>query len=173
MKKALMIHEMHDSMTIPEEYVLTFDDGLWTQYQYGRDLPNTKIFFISTGIVCDGEQSNEFIKCHDAHQKAFGGNYENYMTLEQIQELGHQVGAHSHSHTNLNTFDTLEDKVAHIRKDTDLMMEWFEKNLGFAPTSFCFPYNDDFHRIYQALLREYGFTEFYGKERINVDKILV
>ena len=166
-----MIHEMTEGMTIPDDYVLTFDDGLWTQYKYSQDLPNQKIFFISSGIICDGIQSHEFIACHDAHRKAFNGNYENYMTVDQISNLNGEIGAHSHSHTDLNTFNTLVEKVAHIRKDTDLMMEWFEKNLGFAPTSFCFPYNDELSGLYKALLIGYGFTKFYGKERISIDEI--
>ena len=172
-EKILMIHEMHEGMEIPKDCVLTFDDGLFTQYQHSRHLPNTKIYFISSGIVCNQPQSHEFIKCSDAHKKAFSGNFENYMTLEQIKELDGEIGGHSHSHINLSKFPTLVEKVEHIKKDTELMLEWFEKNLDRRPTSFCFPYNDDVRGLYKAILTTYGFTDFYGRERISIDEILV
>lgn len=168
-----MIHEMHCGMKIPEDYLLTFDDGLFTQYQYGRNLPNQKIFFISSGIVCDGKQSAEFIKCSDAHKKAFSGNFENYMTIDQIKELDGEIGGHSHSHTRLDNFSSLRERVDHMKKDTEAMLEWFEKNLNMTPTSFCFPYNDDGQGMYKAVLKKYGFVNFYGSERINVDEVVV
>jgi hypothetical protein len=166
-----MIHEMHENLVIPEDGVLTFDDGLYTQYLFGRDLPHKKIFFISSGIICDGHQSTEFITCRDAHKKAFAGNFENYMTLDQIMDLDGEIGGHSHSHTNLNSFSTLVEKVDYIKRDTETMLEWFQKNLGYEPTSFCFPYNDDMDGLYRGLLRKYGFTDFYGNERISVESL--
>lgn len=172
----LMIHEMRPGMNIPKDVTLTFDDGLYTQYLYGRDLPNKKIFFISTNIICDGPQSDEFIRAADAHVKAFDGNKENYMTVEQIRELremGCEIGGHSHFHKDLNTFSTLVKKAQHIREDTERMLSWFSINLQYLPVSFCFPYNYDFQGLYAGLLRRYGFTRVYGSERINIDDILV
>lgn len=176
MQKVLCFHEMHDKMQIPTDCIATFDDGLYTQYKHGKNLPNLeKIFFISTKFICSGTQSTKFIRCEDAHKKAFAGNYENYMTKEQILELlesGCMIGGHSHSHTNLNNFSTLREKIDHIKQDTEQMLEWFETNLHFKPLRFCFPYNDDADAIYTSILRnQYGFSHFYGKERITLDEI--
>lgn len=170
----VMIHEMWPGMSIPTDRLLTFDDGLYSQYLYGRHLPNRKIFFISSNIICDGPQSSEFVTCVEAHQKAFAGNFENYMTIDQIRELhelGCEIGGHSHSHTRLDTFPHLADKVKHIFDDTDQMIDWFETNLGFKPKSFCFPYNEDLDGLYRGLMKKYGF-ECYGSERINITELI-
>jgi peptidoglycan/xylan/chitin deacetylase (PgdA/CDA1 family) len=181
MKPVLMIHEALPKFTQVnlEDYVLTFDDGLYSQYVLYNEIKHVntpKIFFISSGIICADNQSTEFIACRDAHQKAFGGNYENYMTVEQIKYLMEDplvtIGAHSHSHTRLSLFKTLAEKVAYIKSDAEKTVAWFESNLGFKPTSFCFPYNEDLDGLYRGLMTRYGFTDFYGSERIPIETIL-
>lgn len=107
------IHEMNDEtirkiLSLPKkDLVLTFDDGLYTQYKYLDDLLSIhvpKYFFISTNIVCSRftEQSKEYIHCADAHKKAFSGNKENYMTWSQIKTIEKMsncfIGGHSHFH---------------------------------------------------------------------------
>lgn len=180
-KNVLMIHEARAEFAqLPlEDYLLTFDDGLYSQYVFYNEIKhiNTpKIFFVSSGIICADNQSTEFITCRDAHQKAFNGNYENYMTVEQIKYMMQDplvsIGAHSHSHTRLNKFSTLAEKVAYIKSDAEKTVAWFEQNLGFAPTKFCFPYNEDLDGLYKGLLTKYGFTEFYGSGRIPVETLL-
>jgi peptidoglycan/xylan/chitin deacetylase (PgdA/CDA1 family) len=181
MKPVLTIHEALPEFTQVnlEDYVLTFDDGLYSQYVFYNEIKhiNTpKIFFVSSGIICLDNQSSEFITCRDAHQKAFNGNYENYMTVEQIKYLMEDplvtIGAHSHSHTRLSLFKTLAEKVAYIKSDAEKTVAWFETNLGVKPTSFCFPYNENLDGLYQGLLKKYGFTDFYGSERIPVETLL-
>jgi hypothetical protein len=150
MKPVLMIHEVREEMfDLPlEDYTLTFDDGLYSQFYYWdrfKKLNTQKIYFISSNIVCAGTQSEEFPACRDAHIKAFDGNYEDYMTVAQIKELMADplvtIGAHSHAHRNLRKIHKLFDCVAHIASDTEQMINWFRDTLGFRPTSFCFPYN--------------------------------
>ena len=173
MRKAentLMIHEMNKDTIIPEG-LCTFDDGLYSQYKYGKDLPNDKIYFISTNIICNSIQSEEFITCSNAHIKSFNGNNEDYMTIDQIKELidmGIEIGGHSHYHKDVSKMPKLIDKVKHIKEDTELMMEWFKKELDYIPTSFCFPYNEELNGLYAGLLKPYGFTKFYGLNRVDI-----
>ena len=176
-KPVLMIHEMNDDiLSLPlENYVLTFDDGLYSQYYYYdkiKHINTEKIFFISSGIICDSIQSQSFLHCADAHEKASNGNKEDYMTVAQIKELMQDpmvtIGGHSHSHTDLNSIPKLIDKIKHIVEDTKLMMRWFETTLGFVPTTFCFPHNNNLEGLYKSLLVPYGFTKFYGAERTPV-----
>lgn len=170
MKPVLMIHEVTDWMfDLPlDEYTLTFDDGLYTQYKHFDKIKNIdtdKIFFISTGIVATNRtvQSDRFIQCHEAHGKLFeNGDLSHYMNWSQIQEISAEprceIGAHSHMHirhTGLN--------VIH---DTRMMMKYFEDN-NLTPISFCFPYNDE-NEVYRCLLKQYGFTKFYGQGRIDI-----
>jgi len=180
MKPVLMIHEFKEKfLKLPlENYVLTFDDGLYSQYYYYpqfKDIPTEKIFFISSGIICNGHQSIEFPTCERAHEKAFSDNKEDYMTLEQIKELMKDpfvtIGAHGHSHKNLEDFGKVTHRAMHVIDDTKLMIQWFKENLNFVPTVFCFPHNNDIDGMYQPVLRAAGFTDFYGKERIAIESL--
>ena len=172
-----MIHEIRDHIfSLPlENYTLTFDDGLYSQYYYFdrfRDVDTEKIFFISTNIVSSGNQSKDFPTCRDAHEKAFRGNKEDYMTWKQIEELMRQpqvtIGGHGHDHNDLKTYDRAVDKLTYIFQDTKKMISEFEKHLGIKPTRFCYPYNDDQNGMYSGVLKTFGITDFYGAERIPV-----
>lgn len=176
MKPVLMIHEISDSLfDLPlVNYTLTFDDGLFGHYHFYHkfaDIDTEKIFFISSNIVCNGQQSYEFPDSGTAHHKAMIGNYEDYMTIDQIKELSKEpnvyIGGHSHAHFDVNHL-SLQRKIEYLKNDTEEMLEWFEHNLHIRPTKFCYPYNETYHGIYSAILRPYGFTEFYGSERIDV-----
>lgn len=180
-KPILMIHEFKEEfLSLPlRDYILTFDDGLYSQYFFWSELskiPTEKIFFISSNIICDTIQSVQFPTCRLAHEKAFLGNKEDYMNLSQIQELmvceGVEIGGHSHYHKRLNNFTSLHEKVEHIKQDTEKMLAWFKRNLDYTPTSFCFPYNENLDGMYNGLLKKYGFTKFYGKERIAIESLL-
>lgn len=180
-KLCLTVHEGRSQfLTLPlDQYVLTFDDGLYSQYVFYQEIkhvPTPKIFFISSGIICNGAQSTEFPVCSEAHKKAFQGNYEDYMTVAQIKELMLDpwvtIGAHSHSHTRLNLFDSLAAKAKHIQEDTVQLLAWFESTLGFKPKDFCFPYNEDLDGLYKGLLKKQGFVNFYGRERIPIETLL-
>ena len=165
-----MIHEMNEYTHIPSG-LCTFDDGLYSQYLYGKDLPNDKIYFISSNVICIQEQSSEFISAPNAHKKYRDGNTENYMTIQQIKELidmGIEIGGHSHYHKDVSKIPKLIDKVKHIKEDTNLMLDWFKTNLDYVPTSFCFPYNVELDGLYAGLLKPYGFTKFYGSSRVDI-----
>jgi hypothetical protein len=179
-KPVLMIHEVREWMfDLPlEKYVLTFDDGLYSQYYYFdhfKKIPTEKIYFISSNIICTGQQSTEFPCCKVAHEKAFAGNKEDYMTIDQIKELMEDplviIGGHSHDHNRVGKFEKVMKKLQHIKSDTELMIAWFEKNLGFCPTHFCYPYNDSYSGLYPAVLKYYNFTHFYGHERTPVETL--
>jgi len=155
MKETLMIHEMNDQMKglRLEDYLLTFDDGLYSQYHYGRHISADKIFFITPMFIKEGE--------NDIGQKTMSID-----NIKELIEMGIEIGGHSYYHTNLNSLSSLTDKVNHIRRDTALMFEWFDKELNIKPTSFCFPYNDDLNGIYKLMV---DCDMFHGKGRIDIN----
>ena len=64
MKPILMIHEFKEEfLNLPlENYTLTFDDGLYTQYKFFNEIKKIdteKYFFISSNIVCSEDASQE------------------------------------------------------------------------------------------------------------------
>lgn len=170
MKPVLMIHEVAEWMfDLPlHEYILTFDDGLYTQYTHFdkiRAIDTDKIFFINTGIVATEQtkQSDVYIQCQVAHDKLFNtGDRAHYMNWSQIVEISNEpqceVGGHSHMHIRYTGYNTIHD--------TKTMMKHFKQN-NLTPTSFCFPYNDD-NEVYRCLLKQYGFTNFYGRDRVDI-----
>lgn len=177
----LMIHTVTEEMvsTILPLHTLTFDDGLYNQYVFYKShikqLPNKKIFFISSNFICNSQQSNEFIPSDAAQDKGRNGNYEDFITVAQIKELLEDplvvIGGHSHSHAQYNNH-TLVDKVRLLQNDTETMLQWFQTNLNHTPTHFCYPYNNDYNGMYKAVLHRYGFTNFYGRERIPIETLL-
>ncbi len=176
MKPTLMIHEFQERyLDLPlEKYTLTFDDGLYSQYAFVDELLriNTeKIFFISSDIVCpeDQTQDTSFICCRDAHDKAFAGDYSNYMKWSQITYLDGlnscRIGCHGHKHIHNIVSDPLV-----MLKDSRRMIHTFRCHLGYVPDSFCFPYNIE-SGMYKTILQKYGFEHFYGGERIDIDEL--
>jgi peptidoglycan/xylan/chitin deacetylase (PgdA/CDA1 family) len=177
-KPVLMIHKIEKNLIVPKikDFVLTFDDGLYNHFYYYpkiEKIETEKIFFVSTNIICKGKQSKKFISSENCHKKAFEGNYEDFMNVDQISYLSTRknviIGGHSHFHKNLNFFSSLKDKIDHIKMDTELMLEWFNKNLNIFPVKFCFPYNNDLNGLYQTVLKSYGINEFYGRERVSIE----
>lgn len=181
MKPVLMIHEVDDKLfELPlEQYTLTFDDGLYTQYKYIdklTEIQTEKIFYISSGIVCEepDKQSCEFIKCSEAHDKVFKyNNKENYMTWDQIKDVETRprchIGAHSHSH---QTFRCGLPTLKYIINDTNMMLKTFDKMLGFIPEQFCFPYNYT-TELYENIVNIKGFKTKLSTNRIDVMDLLL
>lgn len=176
MKPVLMIHEFKEEfLDLPlEDYILTFDDGLYTQYKFFdkiKKIDTEKYFFISSDIVCDEDKSQDdsFISCYEAHKKAFNGDYSNYMKWSQIRELQcddkSHIGCHSHYH-KINTADCIECIIEDNRK----MIFEFIKNLTYLPSYFCFPYNHE-TLTYKEILKRKGFKKFFGKERIDINDL--
>lgn len=150
----LMIHEMNKDTIIPKG-LCTFDDGLYSQYKYGRTLPNDKIYFICPKFIIDGR--------NDLKQKCMS-----VYDIRKLIDMGIEIGAHSYYHTKLEVFPDLKYQLYHIQRDTESMMNWFKDSLGIVPTKFCFPYNNDLNGIYKAALSKYNFTDFYGSSRVDI-----
>jgi hypothetical protein len=177
MKPVLMIHEVKETLfDLPlEDYILTFDDALYSQYYYWPNIKNIntdKYFFVSSNIYCkEGQQNLDFPTCEQAHAKARTGNFEDYMTIEQLKELALDpsvtIGGHGHDHIDLSEIHGLQKKIDVIISDTESMMYWFKLNLGYYPHAFCFPYNNDVDKVYTSILKKRGFTELFGGGRNN------
>lgn len=170
-KPVLMIHEFcEDMLELPlEKYILTFDDGLFTQFKHLekiKAIDTEKIFFISTNIVAGDNvaQTSEFISCSAAHDRFNVYNdCSYYMNWEQVHEInntpGCTIGGHSHDHIH-------KPNLKQIIQDTNKMMSTFNQH-NINITSFCFPYNDELP-MYRSILKSKGVVEFYGKERVDI-----
>ena len=180
MKPILMIHEFHDWMKrLPlKDYILTFDDGLFSQYYYFnflKKIPTEKIFFISTNIIHseNSPQSTEFPSCQEAHKEYFNtGNTCHYMNWEQIKEI-HQtpschIGGHSHKHLRYDNLG-IKELYINLKQDTQEMIREFNHQ-DIKIKHFCYPYNIQYP-LYQKILEQYGVQFFFGNERIPIESI--
>ena len=184
MKQTLMIHEWDNEFynmgDILEKYILTFDDGLYSQYEaleFLKTLKTVKIFFVSTDIIRPVEvaPSRQFIKCADAHKKAFDGNLENYMNWEEIMEIHNTqnciIGGHGHRHIKTWKIESLRNKHPIIEEDAAMMIFNFN-NEGIEINRFCYPYNYE-DPIYSAILKKYhGIEKFYNGDRIAIEDLI-
>ncbi|WP_412463058.1 polysaccharide deacetylase family protein [Halobacteriovorax sp. RT-2-6] len=180
-KPILMIHEVYEWMLNLDlsEYIITFDDGLYSQYKYLEhflkfDTP--KIFFISTNIISpeDEIQNKETIPCARAHELFFKNKVtNNYMKWSQIKEIANTancyIGGHSHKHKDLRKNISLKELHSHLKNDTDTMISEFEKK-GIQIKDFCFPYNYE-APLYKEVLKQKGITNIYGSGRIAIEEL--
>ena len=111
----LMIHDIRKEYfeLKLEQYRLTFDDGLFSQYYYFPLLENHPAdltFFITTSFIHPGKArpmfDGEFISHLKTKKYAYRtfveGRYDHFMTVEEIQALfarpNVRIGVHSHFH---------------------------------------------------------------------------
>lgn len=170
----LMIHEVDECIFKKplDQYILTFDDGLYSQYKLFhkiKQIPTVKIFFISTGIVADEsvEQNKCCVPSSQAHEMFFQHDDAScFMKWSQIEQIantpGCYIGGHSHYHHR-------GAKMCDLIHDTKKMCEEL-LNHQIETNKFCFPYNKE-HSFYKALLINHGFTDFYSAERHDIDDL--
>lgn len=179
-QKICEIHEIRPeflNIDLSDFDVLTFDDGLYTQYlniEHFLKFKKRIILFISTAIVnIDGVQLSDVVHCADAHNLFFHKReLKNYMTWEQIKELasmGCEIGGHSHTHPNIEGMPVLE-QIPIATREVAYMMKTFNSH-GIKIKSFCYPYN---YRApgYKFALMKCGVTELFGPNRIPIESLI-
>lgn len=155
----------------------TFDDGLYSQIYYITPLLELGIectIFVSTKFICEGGKQILGITSPNAHKLARKYDYRAYATIEQLKDFekkGGKIGNHGYDHYN---FETYKHGIKATKKEVEyqckMSSEFFQYN-KFNVDSFAYPYNNvvPFYKLY---LGEVGVTNFYGKERINITRLL-
>ena len=189
-KKILMIHTFKKEYLEYklDDYIITFDDGLYSQYQGSLDLikkfPNIKIIiFISTGIIHTGDnQTNN--NSGIAHNLFFThGITQDFLTLEQISELSKipniTIGLHGHKHLNINWLKdqfSLNDIIVKWKEDFLKMAEtvelWKQLKILKNDIYYCTPYNQ-YHSLLHPLMNKYFNQELIilGPGRTTIEEL--
>ena len=96
-----------------EDYRLTFDDGLFSQYyyfQFFKDHPEKLTYFIATSLIQPGGVRPAFNGQYLPYRKSkkymyrtfAEGRFDHFMNVEELKTLSRQknvvIGAHSHFH---------------------------------------------------------------------------
>lgn len=153
----------------PKIDLITFDDGLYSQYYYRKyfyQLNKPLVYFISSSIICENPENQIIdIDCKTAHKLAFSGNFKPYMTLSQIQEIqreGYEIGTHNHNHKR---FTSIIDFKENLNKSLD-----FFKENNIKISKYCSPYNQDFY--FGEVYVKSKDLEYFGKNRIDILKFI-
>lgn len=171
-----MIHECTDAHLDYDysDHILTFDDGLYSQYKYldfWKSLPNRCIFFITPTIICSGVQDTSFITAPEAHEHFFNtGDAKYYMTIDQIKECmdaGIEIGLHGYNHVRLTSVGGMLEQRDFIGDQIDKAVKWCHKNIQFKPKSYCHPYNDSTY-VMDVYLHGVFHFEVFGDERTEL-----
>jgi peptidoglycan/xylan/chitin deacetylase (PgdA/CDA1 family) len=173
--KILELHEITERH-LTEDYsnydIITFDDGLYSQYYYREfflSLKRPLIYFISSSIIHNGHEQIKDIDCVSAHENYFNKNDScSYMTLEQIKELSSvaEIGGHGHSHIHLSGLN-LKEMFIKFKNDTENMINYFENN-NIKIKSYCYPYNFT-PPFGNAFLKSKDIQNIYGPGRCTLN----
>ena len=101
--------------------IITFDDGMLSQYTYAKTILNKYNFKATFYIICNSVDKE---------------NRMNWNNIQILEEEGHEIGSHSMNHKRLSKLSEEEMKYEIIQSKICL-----QEN-GFNVTSFSFPYND-------------------------------
>lgn len=160
-KKELMIHKWHKKYFKYDlqNYILSFDDGLYSQYEaipeIIRKFPTIEIFFyVSTNIINrDYDPVREYDEAPIAHEKARNGNFNSYVTYNDLKKLSiYQnvtVGVHGHNHISPRKLSSLplREQIKIWKNDAKEMIVNSIKMINNKiikkePLYYCTPYNE-------------------------------
>jgi poly-beta-1,6-N-acetyl-D-glucosamine N-deacetylase len=98
--------------------------------------------------------------------EATNSKYSDFMTWEEIADASKygEIALHSYSHKQLMKLSNEE-----ILKDTKTSYEIFEKNLGFKPKGYSYPYGEYDQRIKERI-KEFDFEYIVNQNNGSVNK---
>jgi peptidoglycan/xylan/chitin deacetylase (PgdA/CDA1 family) len=101
--------------------IITFDDGMLSQYTYAKPILDKYNFKATFYIICNSVDKE---------------NRMNWNNIQTLEDEGHEIDSHSMNHQRLGQLSNNEMKYEIIESKKCL------ENKGFNVTSFSFPYND-------------------------------
>lgn len=134
-----ILTKLQNKETIPSKWVaLTIDDAYKSFYTDGLELFKKYNYPFSLYV----------------YVKATDKKYGDFMTWDMLKEASKygEIGLHSYSHPRLQKLNDQE-----IINDTKKAYEIFEKNMGFKPTVYAYPYGEYTPRVKKTLKENFDF----------------
>lgn len=149
-----IINKISKKEKIPSNWIaLTIDDAYKSFYQNGFEVFK-KYNYPFTLFA--------YIKAHNE-------KYQDYMSWQQLKEVKkHPLGdvqLHSFAHPKLQKLSTQE-----IINDTKKSFDIFEKNMGYKPTMYAYPYGEYTQRVKDTLQRNFPFQAIFNQNTGAVTK---
>jgi len=128
-----IIDKLAKKEDIPSNWIaLTIDDAYKSFYKYGLDIFKKYNYPFSLYVYVE------------ASNRRFG-DFMNWKEIKEASKYG-TIGLHSFKHPRLQNLTSQE-----IIADTKKAYQLFEKNLGFKPTTYAYPYGGNISRRWRIL----------------------
>lgn len=135
------VDKLQSSDKIPEKTaVLTVDDG-YKSFKTDAVPLLEKYGFSATVFICT--------------QYVGKSGYLSWDDIRALQDEGYEFGNHSHSHDHFLNYSD-ERTREEFKKDLSMAEESFQRELGYKPELYCYPYGE-YNPDMQDILRENGY----------------
>jgi peptidoglycan/xylan/chitin deacetylase (PgdA/CDA1 family) len=146
-----ILDKVKNKKTIPANWVaLTIDDSFKSFYDSGLDVFKEYNYPFTIFV----------------YTKAVEKKYKDFTSWEELREINKYgtLGLHSHSHAHLLSLSEEE-----IIEDTKTALALFEKNLGFKPTVYVYPYGE-YNKDIENTIKSFGFEAILNQSIGSVTK---
>lgn len=146
-----IVEKLKNKEQIPNNWVaFTIDDAYKSFYQNGLELFKKYNYPFTLFVYVEATQKK----------------YPDFMTWDEIKESSKygEIELHSYSHKQLVKLTNEE-----IIKDTNLALEIFEKNLGFKPKAYSYPYGEYDERVKNEI-KNFGFEYIMNQNNGSVNE---
>ena len=146
-----IVEKLKNKEQIPNNWVaFTIDDAYKSFYQNGLELFKKYNYPFTLFVYVEATQKK----------------YPDFMTWDEIKEASKygEIELHSYSHKQLVKLTNEE-----IIKDTNLALEIFEKNLGFKPKAYSYPYGEYDERVKNEI-KNFGFEYIMNQNNGSVNE---
>jgi len=146
-----IVEKLKNKEKIPDNWIaFTIDDAYKSFYQNGLELFKKYNYPFTLFVYVEATQNK----------------YPDFMTWDEIKEASKygEIELHSYSHKQLVKLTNEE-----ITKDTNLALEIFEKNLGFKPKAYSYPYGEYDDRVKNEI-KNFGFEYIMNQNNGSVNE---
>ena len=146
-----IVEKLKNKEKIPDNWIaFTIDDAYKSFYQNGLELFKKYNYPFTLFVYVEATQKK----------------YPDFMTWDEIKEASKygEIELHSYSHKQLVKLTNEE-----ITKDTNLALEIFEKNLGFKPKAYSYPYGEYDDRVKNEI-KNFGFEYIMNQNNGSVNE---
>lgn len=146
-----IVEKLKNKEKIPDNWIaFTIDDAYKSFYQNGLELFKKYNYPFTLFVYVEATQKK----------------YPDFMTWDEIKEASKygEIELHSYSHKQLVKLTNEE-----ITKDTNLALEIFEKNLGFKPKAYSYPYGEYDNRVKNEI-KNFGFEYIMNQNNGSVNE---
>lgn len=146
-----IVEKLKNKEKIPDNWIaFTIDDAYKSFYQNALELFKKYNYPFTLFVYVEATQSK----------------YPDFMTWNEIKEASKygEIELHSYSHKQLVKLTNEE-----ITKDTNLALEIFEKNLGFKPKAYSYPYGEYDDRVKNEI-KNFGFEYIMNQNNGSVNE---